>query len=557
VYELATGVRPFAGHSVADLVSAILRDDALPLTSRRAELPEDLDRIVGRCLEKIPRARFQTALDVANELRGLRRGIERGVLPSSRPASGTVASVAVLPFVNRSANPDDEYFSDGLADELINMLAKIQGLRVAARTSAFRFKGKHEDVAVIGEKLNVATLLEGSVRKAGSRVRISVQLVKVSDGYPLWSEAYDRMLDDIFAVQDDIAHSVVKELRKTLLGEDDDSQASGEARAEVAQAARGRGTHPQAHRLYLQARHLMERLGRADIARSIEYLKNALELDPEFALAWAELATQYSREADTSWVSVADGYGRACAAAQRALVLEPDLPEAHAALAWVQMTYDWDWRGAEISFARALERAPGNAAVVRRAGGLAWSLGRAEQALALYRRAVELDPLSASTYHNLGVVLNAADRNVESEDAYRKALDLAPQKTSSHGNLSLVLLAMGREDEALREAEAEPLAWSRLRSLAIIRHALGDRAGSDRALAELIETCANDSAYQIAEVYGMRSASDEAFAWLERAHVQRDGGLTEMKLSPPFRALHGDPRWSAFMTKMGFEDSAA
>ena len=274
-------------------------------------------------------------------------------------------SIAVLPFVNRSSSAEDEYFSDGLADELLNVLAKIRGLRVAARTSSFQFKGKNDDIAVIGRKLNVATVLEGSVRKAGSRMRISVQLVNVADGYHLWSETYDRTFDDIFAVQDDIAQSVVQELRTRLLGDAADAKASQEVTAQVAAAAKGRATDPEAHRLFLQARHLVDRINRDDTAKAIGYLKQALELDPAFALAWARAGRAYSTEAGHGWAPVAEGYARAREAVARALALEPDLAEAHAQMGWIQMTHDWDWRGAEASYRRALELAPGNAAVLQ------------------------------------------------------------------------------------------------------------------------------------------------------------------------------------------------
>ncbi|MHC4991896.1 MAG: protein kinase domain-containing protein [Planctomycetota bacterium] len=221
LYELATGRRPFRGATSADVLSAILRDAPEPLPSVRAELPAELEHIVSRCLEKDPRGRYQTALDVGNELRLMKKTLDRG--PVARPASRDVASIAVLPFVNRSRDEDDEYFADGLADELLTTLAKIRGLRVAANASSFHFKGKNPTIAEVGEALGVATVLEGSVRKAGNRVRISVHLADVADGYDLWSETYDRTLEDIFAVQDDIARSVVKELRATLLGEDADS----------------------------------------------------------------------------------------------------------------------------------------------------------------------------------------------------------------------------------------------------------------------------------------------------------------------------------------------
>ena len=554
LYELAAGKRPFEGETSADVTSAILRDSPPPLTTLRPDLPADLDRIIGRCLEKPPRARFQTALDVANELRAVRRTLEHGTRQAAQPAPEGIASIAVLPFVNRSASSDDEYFSDGLADELLNVLAKIRGLRVAARTSAFHFKGKDATIAEIGQALHVATVLEGSVRKAGPRVRISVQLVKVSDGYHLWSETYDRTLDDIFAVQDDIAQSVVKELRATLLGEALDSKATGEVKAEVSKASRGRGTNPEAHRLYLQARHLIGRYTRADIAKSIEYLKEALELEPEFAQAWATLAWAYAKEADYGWVPLAEGNARAHEAVGRALELEPDLAEGHATLAWIQMIHDWNWRGAEASFRRALELAPGDASVLRRAGVLASNQGRLADALAFYRRALEQDPLDAHCYNNLGIELHADHREVEAEAAYRKALELAPQRINTHGLLALTLLAQGRVEDALAEAAQEPDDAMRLWSLAIVQHASGHGAESDHTLRELIDTFADVSPYSIAEVYALRGGTDAAFAWLERAYTQRDTGLSSIKVSPGLRPLHRDPRWGPFVTKMGFEE---
>ena len=553
VYELAAGKRPFAGRSHADVTSAILRDAPPPLAGLRGDLPDELAHVVERCLEKNPRERFQTALDVLNELRSIRRMLERGAARAPRPYTDKVASIAVLPFVNRSASSDDEYFSDGLADELLNVLAKIKGLRVSARASSFHFKGKNVPLADVGRALNVATVLDGSVRKAGNRARIAVQLVKVSDGYHLWSETYDRTLDDIFAVQDDIAQSVVKELRRTLLGEEADSQASGEVKSEVSKAAKGRATNPEAHRLYLQARHLFERLTRADAAATIEHLRRALALDPDFALAWAELATVYSRQADRNWAPVDAGYRQAREAAERALALEPNLAEGHAALAWIQMTHDWNWHGAEASLRKALVLAPGNAVVLRRAGAVAYFQGSLEEAIELYRRTLEQDPLSTAAYNNLGLALNAAERHAEAEEAYRKALELAPRRNTTHASLSLSLLAQDRVEEALTEAGSEPDESLRLWAQAIIHHGTGLRSESDAALAELIGKHAASSAFQIAGACAVRHEDDAAFQWLERAYGQRDPGLSELKASPRFRSLHGTPRWGALLKKMGFE----
>jgi tetratricopeptide (TPR) repeat protein len=255
------------------------------------------------------------------------------------------------------------------------------------------------------------------------------------------------MLEDIFAVQDDIAQSVVSELRATLLGESTDANAATEATAQVAAAVKGRAHDPEAHRLYLQARHLIDRLNPADTAKGIQYLEQALERDPIFALARAELSRAYANEADYGWVPVAEGAQQAKEAAALALMMEPELAEGHAALGRIQLIFDWDWRGAAASYARALELAPGNAAVLRRGGLLATNLGRLDEALGLYRRAIEQDPVNPGAYFSLGSALAAADHLVEAEEAYRKALELSPQQIIARDLLALTLLAQGRSDE--------------------------------------------------------------------------------------------------------------
>ena len=552
LYELAAGHRPFIGDSGAEITSSILRDRPEPLAQVRTDLPTDLDRIVSRCLEKNPRERIQSALDVNNELRRLRKTLDRG--ESETPAFEKVASIAVLPFANRSASADDEYFSDGLADELLNVLSKIKGLRVTARTSAFQFKGTKDDAPAIGRKLNVATLLEGSVRKAGNRIRVSVQLINVSDSSHLWSETYDRTLEDIFAVQDDIARSVVKELRTTLLGEEAGSDASGVAKADVAQAAKGRGTDAEAHRLLLLARHLMNQYSRDGLSKAVEHLHEALARDPDYALAWAELGRAHSVQAACYFVPPPEGHTRAKEATKRALALDPDLPEGVVRMGWLQLSCDLDFRGAEASFMRALAVAPGNAYVLNGAAAMAVVLGRFEEALALTLRSLEQDPLSAPTYHNLSSVLYAVNRFEEAEAAVRRELDLAPEARSSRSHLSLTMLARGQGEEALAEVLREPEDAFRLWAVAIIHHAMGHRSESDAALEQLTEKYAEDSAFQIAEVHGWRGDIDRAFEWLERAYAQRDGGLTELKISARLRPLRGDPRWRELLKKLHLED---
>ena len=548
VYEMASGKRPFAGHTAADVSSAILRDHPPSLSSVRGDVAPELGRIVERCLEKSPRERIQTALDVANELRGLKRTMERGTSPVAKPAQENVASVAVLPFVNRSASADDEYFSDGLADELLNVLAKIRGLRVAARTSAFQFKGKSEDMAVIGQKLHVSTLLEGSVRKAGNRVRISVQLVKAEDGYQLWSETYDRTLDDIFEVQDDIARSVVKELRSALLGEEHDSKASGEVKAEVAQAVEGRGTDPEAHRLYLLARHLTDRANPTDMRKAIQYLEQALALDPQFAEAWVKLGAAFTNLMILWDPSSREDRNRAWDAVERALAVNPNLPHAHALLAGLQ-SYDLDWRAAEVSSKRALELAPTDVAANRRAATLAHSQGHFEESIQFNLRALEIDPLSSSTLANLAYVYFNRGRMSEAESFYRRALEIAPGRTGAHAWLSLTLLGQGRSEEALAEAEHEPMIALRLWAFAIVHHALGHPSESQQALDQLTAEYGKMAAAQIAQAHAARGEKDEAFAWLDRAIQQ--GDAFELKPAWYLRSLHSDPRWNLFLEKMG------
>jgi TolB-like protein/class 3 adenylate cyclase/Flp pilus assembly protein TadD len=481
-------------------------------------------------------------------------GLQESFPPLSGYAVDTTQSIAVLPFVNMSRDEENEYFADGLAEELLNVLAKIRGLRVAARSSAFTFKGKGATVGEVGRALNVATVLEGSVRNAGNRMRISVQLVKVADGFHMWSARYDRTLEDIFAVQDDIAQSVVKELRSTLLGEPMDAKAATQVTAQIAAAVKGRAADAEAHRLYLQARHFIGRHTRDDTAKGIEYLKRALERDPEFALAWAELGVAYTNEVGQGWASAAAGLERARQAVARALTLEAELAEAHAQIGWIRMTYDWDWRGAEASYGRALESAPGNAFVLRRVGWLAANFGRLDEAIGLYHRSIEQDALSAATYHSLGMALEAAGRVAEAEQAYRKVLELSPQRTAAHAILGLNLLAQGRGDEALEEGLREPERWARLWALAIVYHATGRGEEADAALSELIAKDEDGAAYNIAQVYGARGEMDLAFKWLERAYVQRDAGLSEMKPQPLLHSLHVDPRWGVFLRKMGLTD---
>ena len=459
-------------------------------------------------------------------------------------------SIAVLPFVNLSRDEENEYFADGLADELLNVLAKIGGLRVASRTSAFYFKGKDVDIPTVARKLNVATVLEGSVRRSGQRIRITAQLIDAASDSHLWSQAYDRTLEDIFAVQSDIANAVVAELRAALLGGRRGTGTSRDVFAEVQAAARGRSDDPGAYRLYLQGRFYVLRITEEDVARGVGFYRQALDRDPAFALAWAGLSRAYHSQAGRGWLAVADGMEQARAAARTALELEPELPEGHIALGWVLADYDWDWKGAKAELDRACALAPGDGDVHRASASLAMQVGRLEEAIALARRAVALDPLSKPAHVVLGDCYMRAGRLDDAVASLQLALDLAPNAGITHYILSCARLLQDRPDEALEEAEREAIPYLRSLCVALAQHTRGDAAASDAALRRLSDECG--VSFQIAAAHAWRGEVDAAFDWLERAYRERDAGLGELVAYPLLRALHSDPRWFALMRKMGF-----
>ncbi|HET7498771.1 MAG TPA: protein kinase [Candidatus Eisenbacteria bacterium] len=548
-----TGHPPFHARTLEELRQEALRGPARPLSSERPDAPAGLIAAIERAMSSGPE---RPGPFTASAMRALLApiadeepdGQRRGARSRSRRAS-----VAVLPFLNRS-DEADEYFSDGLADEMISVLSTIRGLHVAARTSAFQFKGKSEDLAVIARKLGVETVLEGSVRKAGDRVRISVRLVRASDGDQLWAETFDRRLDDIFAVQDDIAQCVVQELRAALLPGGAPGAALEAIRAEVADAVRGRGRDPEAHRLYLQGRFFANRKTPEDLTRAIGLLREAVARDPSDALAWAELGNAHADEAYFGMRSNEDGYARAREAVGRALTLEPDLASAHARMARIQFVHDRDWARAEASFLRALDRDPNNATALHGAAILLQALGRSDEAVRMNLRAIALDPLSAASQNNLGCVYYESGRLAEAEAALRMALELSPNRYGTRSFLAQVLMEEGRGEEALEEAVREPDDVYRLLTLAIIHHRQDREAESLEAIRELAARHGEEFGLQVAEAHGACGHADEAFAWLERAFERRDSGLMHIKPSPHFRSVRSDPRWGAFLKKLGLED---
>ena len=453
------------------------------------------------------------------------------------PVEAAAKSIAVLPFADMSAGKDQEYFADGLSEELLNLLAKIPELRVAARTSAFKFKGEKVDVKEVAQKLNVAHILEGSVRKSGNKVRITAQLIKAADGYDLWSETYDRTLDDIFVVQDDIAGEVVKALKLTLLG--------------PTPVPRSKPVDSEAHNLALQGRFFFDQGSRKDLERAEGYFRRSLERDPGYAAAWAGLSQVYLRQANWGFLpSATDGRRRAREAAEKALTLDPKLADAYLAMGRIQRSVDWDWAAADASYRTALDLEPGSAETLRQAGNMAAFIGRWNDAIDLTTKAIERDPLRPHSYASLGDVYLAVERDKEAEAAYRKAIELDPGGTQWHYNMGLALLLQGKADAALREMRQETEEPLRAEGLPLAFHALGRRGESDAALAALKDKHAGDSAYGIAEVHAFRGEADLAFEWLERAYAQRDSDVTYIKGSRLLRRLIDDPRYKAFLRKL-------
>lgn len=470
--------------------------------------------------------------------------------PPTSSAVRRLSSVAVLPFANLSGGADNEYFSDGLSEELLNVLSKINGIRVAARTSAFSFKGKQTTIAEIGTILNVSSVVEGSIRFAGNRIRVNVQLEDATNGYQLWSETYDRTLDDIFAVQDDIAQAVVEEIREHFLGDTIDAEEVKQIEGEVADAMKGRSADPEARRLMLLGRHFLDRTNLDDGLKAISYFERAVEIDRGFALGWAELSHALCVGAGKNWLPVDDAYAQARMAVNQALTAEPDLAEAYAALGRIQASYDLDLTAAAASYSKALDFAPGSTVVADGASILELKLGNVERAMDLSRSVLDRDPLSGAIWHNLGYIAHAAGRLDEAVSAFRKAIELSSSRLVTYAMLSTVLLDQGHIDEAKSTAATEPDEFWRAWAFAII-HARGDEPDPDKSAEKLEAGYMPGDAFQLAEVCAARGNADKAFEWLDKALNERDPGITHAMASTHLRLIHGDPRWVGLSGKLG------
>ncbi len=459
---------------------------------------------------------------------------------STAPAEGAIPekSIAVLPFVNMSSDKEQEYFSDGLTEEMIDLLGQVQGLRVPARTSSFSFKGKSDDIPTIAQKLRVAHVLEGSVRKAGNMIRLTVQLIRADSGYHLWSKTYDRDVKDIFKVQDEIAAAVV-EVLKVKLGP-------------TQSVASHRSANTEAYNQYLLGRQFYQRGNLDGWRRAIEAFRKAIALDPHYAATYAGLALSEASLADQTGdaAALSQAEADADADAEKAIALGPEEADGYAARGILRSTFSWDWPGAQADLAKALVLDSASAAAQRYNAGLLESFGRLPEAIAALKKAVELDPLSNAAWERLGLYLTESRDYPGAGEALHRALEIKPESPFGLNNLVALQLLEGKAAEALATARRNDFESLRLQGVAMAEHTLGHAKESQQALDELVAKHAQDSAFEIAEAFAWRGEKDKAFEWLERAYQQHDGGLAELKADALLNSLHGDPRFKALLRKM-------
>jgi adenylate cyclase len=456
--------------------------------------------------------------------------------PTNSPVTAAIPdkSIAVLPFADMSAKKDQEYMSDGIAEELLNLLAQVPDLKVIARTSSFSFKGQNIDVAEIAKKLNVSHVLEGSVRTSGNKLRITAQLVRTADSTHVWSETYDRPLNDIFKIQDEIAGAVVAQLKIALLGA----------------APKATEVDTEAYALYLRARQMYRQYGSA-FDKSIPLYREALAIDTNYAASWSGLADSYSEQAFLGRLPSDEGYRLAGDAYHKALAIDPEYALAHAGLSKIAMHYDNDLSAAALHLEHALMLAPGNTDILMRAMELATVLGRSKTAIALGQYVVAHDPMDPNAHEALAWSYGMSGRLDESIASARAALTLSPHMIEAHYDIGAALLLKGDREGALTEMQAEPEEGWRLTGLAMAYHALGQSAASDAALAELIAKHEKTWASTAARVLAVRGESDRAFALLNKAVAYHDTGVVSFPIHPQLASLHDDPRWLPFLRRIG------
>ena len=520
LYEMLSGHRAFSKNSAVETMAAIVRDEPAPL-----DAPSNLSAIVARCLRKSPAGRFQTMDEI------------RAVLEQATAAPAATAktpSIAVLPFANMSADKENEYFSDGLAEEILNLLAKIPGLKVIARTSAFAFKGKEQDIRKIAETLGVGTILEGSVRRSGSRIRVTAQLIEAENGSHLWSERYDRDMTDVFAIQDEIAQAISEALKVRL-------------------APRAQTVNVEAYQNYLKGQYYRARVTPESLAKAKEFYEQALAIDPNYAPAYGGLALYYYAQGVLGIKRPADIVSLAKSAAEKALAIDPAIGQAHIVLANIAGTFDYDWKMAEKHCRQALEAEPVPPRV--RFGYVMHYLlpwGRVADALEQCRLGLETDPLSIIDHYGMAWSLYHAKQYPEAIECTRRALEIDPNSYNIWSTMGLVQLHAGSTQEAItslkRAVELAPWWHMGVGSLAAAYHQAGDHERSREWARKLAES--QGQSVGAALYYAAAGEVEAMFEALDGAHRQRDAFLLYIRNLPFFDRSRADPRYQALLQKM-------
>ncbi len=558
LYEMGTGTLPFRGDTSGLIFDAILNRAPAAPAQLNPDLPLKLQNFILKALEKDRNLRYQHASEMRVDLLRMMRGVELGTSSgeshgqSAQPASATLAgagakpaSIVVLPFANMSSDPENEFFADGITEEIINALAQIEQLRVAARTSAFSFKGKQIDLRTVGESLNVTTILEGSVRKSGNRVRITAQLINVADGYHLWSERYDRGLEDIFEVQDEIAKTIANRLKVTL---------GAERQAPLVKA----GTkNLEAYQIYLKGLYYMNKRTPDGFMEAIEYFQRAIEKDHDYAMAYTGLAESYTQAAFMNVFPPKELMPKAKAAATKALELDDTLADPHVALGYAGFGYDWDWTAAGKHFERSFELNPRGVPYHMYFPLYLGSLGRFEEALAVANRAVELDPASPFARHLLSVQLFAARKFDQAIQECHRTLEMAPDLFLVYLVLAQAHAGKGRYREGMSELDKAP-AMSRAFPAVIglrgyLHGLLGERSQALQMIEELktLSKARFVPGFYVALAYAGLDDKDQAFAWLEKSCEERFIRLAYFAREPLWDPLRSDPRFAELVRRVG------
>ncbi len=545
MYEMLAGRLPFAGDYGPAIFYSIGNESPPCLCELKPDVPVVLERVVEKAIAKDVTERFQTVSEMIERLECARKEIVEGASAQLALEKDVPPAVAVLPFVNMSADKDQDYFCYGIAEEIINGLTQVEGLRVVARTSAFAFKGKTGDVREIGQKLNVSAVLEGSVRKSGNKLRITAQLINVADGFHLWSDRYDRELEDVFAIQDDISQSIVRMLKVKLIGEPE-------------QAIVKRYTRNfEAYTLYLKGRFYWSKRSEDSLRKGMEYFEMAIEEDPDYALAYAGLADSFNLLGFYNVEPPEDVFPKAIAAANKAIAMDDSLAEPYTSLAFARMLYEWDWEGAERAFKRSLELNPDYPTGNHWYAEYLVFTGQTEAVIVQAARTLETDPLSLIINTLLGWVPYFARQYGEAVEQYKKALEMDAEFVPAHFFLGLAYALQSKYEKALTELQLASKLFGRstlfMQTQAYTLGLSGRRYEAEIILKELENVAGKEyvSPYFTAVAYAGLGDMDRVFEWLARACEQRDIWMVFLKVDPIWDDLRPDPMFAALLERVG------